>query len=210
MKKKSRKSRGGLSPHKYLSADQKQKLKNYLDDRCKNAGANSQRAFVNRMIVFLLVYTGLRADELCSLKIRDLPFHHGKNIIYVIDGKGQVTRTIDIPAAVARKLDQFVIKFRKGARPGSPFFVNENNLPLQYHSLWQRLKTAGKNAGVIDLHPHMLRHTYLMGLYNINRDLRFVQDQAGHADPRTSAIYARTDNAQRKEQVEGLYSSDFF
>ncbi len=210
MKNKSRKRRGGLSPHKYLSAEQKQKLKTYLDERCKNAGANSQRAFVNRMIIFLLVYTGLRAAELCSLKIRDLPFYHGKSVLHVVDGKGQITRTVDMPAAVTLKLCDFVDKYRRGARSGSHLFVGENNLPLQYHSLWQRIKTAGKNAGVKSLHPHMLRHTYLMGLYNIKQDLRFVQDQAGHADPRTTAIYAHTDNPQRKEQVESLVSGDFF
>jgi integrase len=35
----------------------------------------------------------------------------------------------------------------------------------------------------------MLRHTYLTRLYNVEHDLRFVQDQAGHA---------------RKRQVEAL------
>lgn len=210
MKNKSRKARGGLSPHKYLSTEQKQKIKTYLDDRCKNAAPNTQRAFVNRMIVYLFMYSGLRASELCNLKIRDLPGHHGKDIIHVVDGKGEITRTIDIPSALVAELAVFTEKFRKGARPGSPLFVNEKTTAFKYHSLWQRIKTAGKNAGVKSLAPHMIRHTYLTGLYNIKQDLRFVQEQAGHADPRTTAIYARTDNTQRKEQVEGLFKSEFF
>ena len=54
------------------------------------------------------------------------------------------------------------------------------------------------------LHPHMLRHTYLTRLYNVEKDLRFVQDQAGHASPTTTAIYVKTNNTARKGQVEAL------
>ncbi|MFC1793445.1 tyrosine-type recombinase/integrase [Planctomycetota bacterium] len=54
------------------------------------------------------------------------------------------------------------------------------------------------------LHPHMLRHTYLTRLYNVEHDLRFVQDQAGHASPTTTAIYAKTNSKARKRQVEAL------
>lgn len=50
----------------------------------------------------------------------------------------------------------------------------------------------------------MLRHTYLTRLYNIEKDLRFVQDQAGHASPTTTAIYAKTDNKARRRQLETL------
>ncbi len=41
-------------------------------------------------------------------------------------------------------------------------------------------------------------------IYNVEKDLRFVQDQAGHASPTTTAIYAKTNNTARKRQVEAL------
>jgi integrase len=59
-------------------------------------------------------------------------------------------------------------------------------------------------AGVGKLHAHMLRHTYLTRLYYIEYDLWFVQDQAGHASPTTTAIYAKTSSKARKRQVEAL------
>ena len=45
---------------------------------------------------------------------------------------------------------------------------------------------------------------YLTRLYNVEKDLRFVHDQAGHASPTTTAIYAKTNNTARKRQVEAL------
>jgi hypothetical protein len=55
----------------------------------------------------------------------------------------------------------------------------------------------------------MLRHTYLTRLYNVEHDLRFVQDQAGHARPTTTAIYAKTNSKARKRQVEAGLSIGF-
>jgi integrase len=66
----------------------------------------------------------------------------------------------------------------------------------------QQISRLKKKVG--ELHPHMLRHTYLSRLYNIEHDLRFVQDQAGHASPTTTAIYAKTNSMSRKRQVEAL------
>ena len=50
---------------------------------------------------------------------------------------------------------------------------------------------------------------YLARLYNIEKDLRFVQDQAGHASPTTTAIYAKTNNKARKRQVQALDEEEF-
>ena len=66
------------------------------------------------------------------------------------------------------------------------------------------MKKLGSKSGIGKLHPNMLRHTYLTRLYNVEHDLRFVQDQAGHASPTTTAIYAKTNSTARRRQVEAL------
>jgi len=73
-----------------------------------------------------------------------------------------------------------------------------------YRTVYEKMKKLGKKSGIGKLHPHMLRHTYLTRLYNVEHDLRFVQDQAGHASPTTTAIYAKTNSKARKRQVEAL------
>ncbi len=55
----------------------------------------------------------------------------------------------------------------------------------------------------------MLRHIYLTRLYKVEKDLRFVQDQAGYASPTTTAIYAQTNNKARKRQVQALDEEEF-
>ncbi len=208
MKKKT-KQRGGLAPDKYLSKDQLKKLRRYVRDKADAARERgSFRNIVNELIIELLVNTGIRASELCKLNIGDLPISHGKDGVWVRNGKGNVTRTVDINEALKNRIARYVKLYRKNAKPNSPLFLSEWKGRISYQGLYTRIKRIGEHAGIGKLHPHMLRHTYLTRLYNIEKDLRFVQDQAGHASPTTTAIYAKTDSESRKRQVEKL-NNDF-
>lgn len=194
-----------MAPDKYLSKDEERRLKKYIKDQADLARArNSTRGVINELVVIVLLKSGLRAVELCNLRLKDLPTHHGKDVIHIRDGKGDVSRTVYIPNTLSTKLKQFIKRYRKNAKPSSPLIVNEQCGPLSYRSLYSKITILGRLAGVPHLHPHMLRHTYLTRLYAVDKDLRFVQDQAGHADPRTTAIYAKTEEKERILQVESL------
>jgi hypothetical protein len=57
-------------------------------------------------------------------------------------------------------------------------------------SLYNKVKRIGRDAKIENLHPRILRSTYVVRLYNSEQDLRFVQQQAGHTSLRTTALYA--------------------
>ena len=205
MVKRKTKQRGGLAPDKYLSDSQLKRLRQYTKDMADLARQRgSQRAIIDELIVELLACAGLRASEVCDLNIADLPVSHGKDSIWIRDGKGNVARAIDIPDSLCKRLERFVKLYRKGAKPNSPLLVNTKGKRIIYRTIYEKMKKLGYQSGIGKLHPHMLRHTYLSRLYNVEHDLRFVQDQAGHSSPTTTAIYARTNNKARKRQVEAL------
>ena len=205
MARRKTKQRGGLPPDRYLSDAQLKKLRRHVKDRADLARQRgSCRAIIDELIVELLANTGLRASELCNLNLRDLPTAHGKDSIWIRDGKGKISRNIDIPENLRKRIERFVRLYRKGARSNSPLMVSTKGKRMIYRSIYEKMKKLGKQAGFGKLHPHMLRHTYLTRLYNIERDLRFVQDQAGHASPTTTAIYAKTNSKARRRQVEAL------
>ena len=209
-KQKRAKKRGGLAPDKYLSDTQLRKLRRYVKDKADLARVRAgSRGVIDELIVELLINTGLRASELCNLNIGDLPIKHGKDCIWVRDGKGKVSRTVDISDNLKKRIERYVKLYRKGARAGSALLVSECGNRIIYRSIYAKIKRIGDQAGIGKLHPHMLRHTYLTRLYNIEKDLRFVQDQAGHASPTTTAIYAKTNNKARKRQVQALDEEEF-
>jgi site-specific recombinase XerC len=197
--------RGGLPPDKYLSDTQLKRLRQYVKDMADLARERgSERAILDELIVEILANTGLRASELCDLNISDLPVSHGKDSIWVRDGKGKVTRTVDIPESLVKRIERFVRLYRKGAKPKGPLLLSTKGTRMIYRSIFEKIRKLGRKSSIGKLHPHMLRHTYLTRLYNVEHDLRFVQDQAGHASPTTTAIYAKTNNTARKRQVEAL------
>lgn len=197
--------RGGLPPDKFLTDTQLKRLRQYVKDMADLARQRgSVRAIIDELIVGLLANTGLRASEVCDLDIRDLPVAHGKPSIWIRDGKGKVTRTVDIPESLQKRLERFVRLYRKDAKPTEPLLVSTKGGRMIYRSIYEKMKKLGKQSGIGKLHPHMLRHTYGTRLYNVEQDLRFVQDQLGHASPTTTAIYAKTNSKARKRQVEAL------
>ncbi|MBL7189228.1 MAG: tyrosine-type recombinase/integrase [Phycisphaerae bacterium] len=107
-------------------------------------------------------------------------------------------------SSLLKRLDRFVRLYRKGAKSREPLLASTKGKRMIYRSIYEKMKKLGSKSGIGKLHPHMLRHTYLSRLYNIEHDLRFVQDQAGHASPTTTAIYAKTNCKARKRQVEAL------
>ena len=200
-----RKTRGGLTPDKYLSDVQLKTLRQYVKDMADLARQRgSQRAIIDELIVELLANTGMRASELCNLNIEDLPVSHGKDSVWIRDGKGKVTRTIDIPESLVKRLAHFIRLYRKDAKPEEPLLISTKGKRVIYRSIYEKIKKLGKKSGIGKIHPHVLRHTYLTRLYNVENDLRFVQDQAGHSSPTTTAIYTKTSNQARKRQVEAL------
>ena len=202
-------SYGGLAPDKYLSREQISQLRDHLTSEAARADTKygNFRQATNLMLVELLLNTGLRARECCSLRMRDMPVCHGKPVVLVRDakGKGIVRRTIEIATALTERLEDYIKHYRKNAKPMSFLFVNENGSGLRYWSLYSKIRRIGKRAGIGHLHPHMLRHSFGTWYYNSHLDIILTQDQLGHADQNTTTIYAKTANEERRRKTEAFY-----
>lgn len=202
--KKAIKKRGGLAPDKYHSDEDLARIFNYL--RAKAAANATFRNETNLFIAELLIASGLRAQELLSLKIKDLPIYHDKPVIYVAMGKGRVARTVEIDDYTVGRIRRFVKSFRGRIRPGSHLIVNERGQVMSYQCLYLRFQTIARNSGVQFVRPHMFRHDYAMALYRVQNDLVIVSDQLGHSDVKITTIYAKTNNQERRRQVDMLGS----
>lgn len=194
MKDRERIQEGGLPHGDFLSGNQLETLLEYVKDKADEARRKgATRAIINELIVTLILQTGLRASELCNLNIGDLPEGHGESTIWVRDTTESIIRKVDIDSETDRILNKFVKLYRLNAKLEDPLFVSERGGRLPYMSLYSKLKTLGQKAGIGKLHPEILRHTYLVRLYNATQDLRLVQLQAGHAHSASTARYVKND-----------------
>jgi site-specific recombinase XerC len=81
--------------------------------------------------------------------------------------------------------DTFCLGYRKDAGPDEPLPVSAKGDRVIYRSLCEKIKKLGRLSGIEKLHPHLPRHTYGTRLYNVEQELRLVQDQLGHVSPTT-------------------------
>jgi site-specific recombinase XerD len=204
MSRKQKKHRGALAPDKYLSKEQVARLRWYLDTLRLGNGCSRFRSAVTVQLVDIMLNAGLRAGEVCNLQLRDLPDHHGKPVINIRDGKGDVSRAVDISTALVSRTCAFVKKYRRNAKPRSYLFMSEAGRPMRYWSVYGKVRIVGQRAGIGHLHPHKLRHTYGTMFWNATKDILHLQDQLGHGDPQTTAIYAKTCSDERRQNVNSF------
>lgn len=158
----------------------------------------------NTMILAVMVGSGLRASELCALEVRDLGIYSGKSQIDVRRGKGYKQRCIFISTELSAELRGYLAG--KHLPRKSPVFVNCLGEPLAYEALYKRVRKLGTLAGMPELRPHVLRHTFGTRLYNKEKDLFFVKEQLGHSKVDTTQIYAKTLTESKLTQMNAFGS----
>lgn len=141
----------------------------------------------DRTILELLYGTGIRASELCNLKLHDIDWE--REIIRV-HGKGGKQREIPLTRTALRWLREYVQTGDKIKMDELGLFLSRKGTPITTRTL-QRIvkKHLMKVSHKTGISPHTLRHTYATHLLNRGCDLRTVQLLLGHRSIASTQIY---------------------
>lgn len=158
-------------------------------------------ALRDRAILELMYASGLRASEVCTLSIEDFV---EEGAVVRVTGKGDKQRLVPMgtPAlsAIRDYLDHARPALAAGAdKPGREIFLSRTGRPLERVAIWQIVRRHALAAGLKDVHPHLLRHTFATHLLSGGADLRVVQDLLGHADIATTQIYTHVDGDRLRQ-----------
>lgn len=149
-------------------------------------------------ILELLYASGLRASELCALKIGDFQLREGLVRIF---GKGSKERVVPVGQAAILAIERYLIECRPNLlkKPTDVLFLSRTGRPLDRIRLWQLVEGYGKASGLLkEISPHVLRHCFATHLLGGGADLRIVQELLGHADVGTTQIYTHVDSTRLK------------
>jgi integrase/recombinase XerD len=163
---------------------------------------DSVKAKRDRAILATLAYHGMRREELCKLKLRDLQRRDGV-LQFRIEGKGEKVRYVPVGMKALRLLMEYLEAAGHKEDLDGPLFrpvqnrvTGELRKPLHPVSVYQDIvKRYGKEVGITtDVRGfcvHSLRATAATNALAHGADIAKVQEWLGHADISTTRIYDR-------------------
>lgn len=178
--------------HIYLTYDQVEELADAASSLVTKYNKPTAGATVNRALILLLAYTGLRWGEAAALKVRHVDLDKRRVRVvatfYEVGGKQLEGlpktgkgRTVSIPASLVDELRPLV----EGRGKDDLVFTTKRGLSLRANN-WRlrEFNAAVKQAGldIEGLTPHKLRHTAASLAIAAGADVKVVQQMLGHAD----------------------------
>jgi integrase/recombinase XerC len=148
----------------------------------------------DRAILELLYATGVRVSELVQLNLRDVDLN---NKLLRVFGKRRKERIVPFgePALKALKdylrvREQFLMNAPATKRDAQPLILNYQGTRMTTRSVGRLIeKYIRLCAGVHDISPHALRHSFATHLLDSGADLRDIQALLGHARLSTTQVY---------------------
>lgn len=149
----------------------------------------------DRALLEFLYGCGARISEAVALTPDQLDFEDRS---VLLRGKGGKQRRVPLGSYAAAALEAYLVRSRPALaakRSAGPvtavLFLNARGGPLSRQSAWGIVAAAADRAGVHDVSPHTLRHSYATHLLEGGADVRVVQELLGHASVTTTQIYTQ-------------------
>ena len=165
-----------------------------------------------RQIVSIGAYTGMRLNEILTLKYSNINL--SEKIIEIINTGSFATKTkknriIPIPDTLLKEL--YSLFFDTGndtqilVDPESFIFSSDGKAPFNKSYITRKFKTLLRKLKLSeDLHFHCLRHTYFSNLSRLNVPVNYIKELAGHSSIKTTEIYLHNFRQDLNNFVSGF------
>jgi integrase/recombinase XerD len=111
-------------------------------------------------ILRLMFTSGARAGEVVALQTGDLSLRTDPPTATIRRGKGGTGRVVPLAVETAAAIDRY-LRARKGHRLAGEgaLWLGDRGKGFSYDALHKTLAMRARTAGIVDFHPHLLRHT---------------------------------------------------
>ncbi len=165
------------------------------------ARKNTAEAKRDKAMLELLYATGMRVSEFVSLDLDSIELHNQRAAVRCI-GKGRRERLIPIHDAAVSALYTYLEESRPrlARRSGEKaLFINRRGERLTRQGVWLVLKNYAREAGISNVTPHTLRHSFATHMLRGSAPLRNVQELMGHANISTTQLYTQLADEHMRE-----------
>lgn len=173
----------------------------------------SQKTGLRNLFFMVLMYdSAARCCEMLSMRFCD--FDPIGKIVYLL-GKGNKPRSVPLLDDTINHYHRYTNVFHPQKDGPVPMFYtirHGHKGQMSDDNVARFIKQYGVSAKAEclevpdSIHPHLVRKTRAMLLYQAGMPLELLAQFLGHNDPKTTLIYARADNEMKRKAIERVSS----
>ncbi len=178
-----------------------------------------KRPYRDYAILMLLIYTGIRRQEVCDLTLEQF---QGAQLINV-KSKGNLYRNVRLNSTVRLAIQDYLEKERYRDAQAFPasvtvFLASKSRKRRKYHghlsprAINRIIESQAKSANAHLPHerqfkvtPHMLRHSHAYAVLKKTKSLAYVQKRLGHQSQAYLARYTQMPVEEETQMLEELF-----
>ena len=167
----------------------------YVYSKVRHAKTQYEAFCSSRMVACyeLMIGTGLRVGELCSLYADAIDLD---NLTIRIKGKGGKERIVYLTSQHQINALQMFLKVKNECQISADyFFTNWNGSRMRESTVRRMVRIVATTVLSKKVTPHMFRHTFATALLEKNIDICYIQMLLGHSSIKTTQIYLHLSNS---------------
>jgi len=198
----------------------KHKLIDYLTEPAIKAllqqpDTTTAKGLRDQFFLVLMYDTGARLQEIRNLTLRNITW--GREVSVTLHGKGNKTRIVPLMKPTVEHLKNYLKVFHPDYSREENAYADALLFYVVQHSRRNSISDSaarklvrcyGEKARAVFselpdiVHPHLIRHSRAMHLYQHGMDLTLVQQWLGHAQIETTQVYAYADTEHKRKAIE--------
>lgn len=168
----------------------------------------------NRALLEFMYCTGCREDEVRNMRIGDIDFH---TKAVVINGKGAKQRMVILGDAAMEWVTRYLDSCRgiSGEMLMAPvvapsigrqlLFENRSGRQMRAQDIYNAVQYAARKAGLENVRPHMLRHTFATVMLRRGANIRVIQEFLGHESLNTTQMYLTVNDTDKRDAFDKYF-----
>ncbi len=150
----------------------------------------------------VLLNTGLRLAEVAALTVGDVTVGERAGHVVVRQGKGNKQRTVPLNQSARVALKGWLQVYPGAIEAGAPLWVSQKGGALSARAIGLQISGLAQRAGLQEVSPHTLRHTFAKNLVDSGVGLEKVATLLGHSQLETTRRYVTPSQADLQAATE--------
>ena len=184
----------------FLSKEQVEKIVEKIN---LNENLDDQAKKRDQAIIMLFFSSGIRLNELISIKLSDIDFSNNKIKVF---GKGKKQRIVNFDNYAKDLIIEYLKIIEKYPLVkelyNNNLFVDKKNKALKERKVQTIVMNNLKQLSLASYGPHTLRHSFATHLLNSGVSIKSIQSLLGHESLSSTQIYTHVTLGSLKETIK--------